>query len=54
MLFETEKSMSLELSLWYFLDPMNVLDEDCLIVLLGLVYTGNPAVNPFLHSGAVI
>ena len=30
MLFETEKSISLELSLWYFLETINVLDVDCL------------------------
>lgn len=30
MLFETEKSMSPELRLWYFLEPISVLHVDCL------------------------
>jgi len=30
MFFETENLMSLELSLWYFLEPINVLDMNYL------------------------
>ena len=29
MVFETEKSTSLEFGLWYFLEAINVLDVDC-------------------------